>query len=115
MKPFADETLDRTIDAFESLGAAIFLDDEQDWLNPARRFAYSGVPGVKDHPSPLHHWQIGMAMMAGAKLVRMLVDVFDMLDGLRPPSPLEDLLTWLDVPLDYGKSLSFDEFLEVRS
>lgn len=62
------------IEALDGLGYIVFKDDEKDFIHPERRFSFPG------HPSPLHHWQLGLAMQAGAKLIRGLSELLDLLD-----------------------------------
>lgn len=72
----------------EWLGRIIFKDDQADFNDPARRFSYSDIPGVKDHPSAIHHWQLGMAMIQGAKLVRGLTELMDVMGEFADTAPL---------------------------
>ncbi len=79
-----DAYQDAVLRALDGLGQLIFRDDEADFKDPRRRFGYAGLPGVKDHPSPLHHWQVGLVMRGGAQVTRLfleLMEVLDVLDG----------------------------------
>lgn len=79
------------LDAIEGLGHIIFKDDAPDFEDPARRFSYFGIPGAKDHPSPVHHWQVGLLMMGGAKLVRTIAEFADAFGDEDPLDRLEAL------------------------
>lgn len=70
---------DAVLETLERLGRLIFQDDAADFEDPRRRFSYAGIHGVDhDHPSPVHHWQIGLLMMGGAKLARVLAELSDL-------------------------------------
>lgn len=58
------------LQTLDNLGRIIFLDDEQDF----GKFSFPG------HSSPLHHWQVGMAMSGGAKLLRALLEIVEAMD-----------------------------------
>lgn len=66
---------DALLRALDRLGQIVFKDDEKDFP----RFAFPG------HPSPLHHWQWGLLMQGGARTVRVLSELFDVLDVFGPP------------------------------
>ena len=75
----------RTLDR---LGELIFKDDEKDFP----RFSFEG------HPSPVHHWQVGLAMRGTSALARVIFELLDVAgilqdDGagtVQAPLPVED-------------------------
>ena len=57
----------------------MFKDDEKDFP----RFSFEG------HPSPVHHWQWGLMMMGGAKVVRAMSELLEVVDLFDDVDPLE--------------------------
>ena len=51
--------------ALDHLGEILFVDDEKDF----GRFSFEG------HPSPLHHWQVGLALRGAAGLMRTVLEL----------------------------------------
>lgn len=84
-----DAYQDSWLRSLDKLGEIIFRDDEKDFP----RFSFEG------HPSPLHHWQVGLAMRGGAAITRAILQLLEVLDavgeepGLHPiEAELERLL-----------------------
>lgn len=50
----------KALELFKDLGEVILQDDIDDLY----RFSFPG------HPSPFHHWQIGLAMKGAAEMIR---------------------------------------------
>lgn len=84
-----DAYQDSWLRALDKLGEVIFKDDEKDFP----RFSF------ESHPSPLHHWQVGLAMRGGATVLRTLLQLFEVIDAVEEDprlhpieAELEDLL-----------------------
>ena len=74
-----DAYQDALLNALDRLGKIVFKDDEKDFP----RFSFPG------HPSPVHHWQWGLMMQGGAKVVRGLSELLEVVDMFDAPDPLE--------------------------
>lgn len=62
------------LNTLDRLGLFIFKDDEKDFP----RFAFEG------HPSPVHHWQVGLAMRGGAALTRTVLELVEVAKAITP-------------------------------
>ncbi len=80
-----DANQDALLRALDGLGRVIFEDDEADFP----KFSFEG------HPSPLHHWQIGLAMRGTAGLLRLMLELQGLTDAfflaLPAPTPVAAL------------------------
>ncbi len=80
-----DANQDALLRALDGLGRVIFEDDEADFP----KFSFDG------HPSPLHHWQLGLAMRGAAGLLRLMLELQGLTDaflpGLPAPAPVAAL------------------------
>lgn len=56
--------------ALDRVGEILFVDDEKDF----GRFSFEG------HPSPFHHWQVGLALRGAAGLMRTVVELEEFFD-----------------------------------
>lgn len=68
-----DAYTDLRLKLLEKTGDIVFKDDEADFP----RFSFEG------HPSPFHHWQVGIAMQWGAYLLRTALNLQEAMDILR--------------------------------
>ncbi len=76
--PFGmDANQDALLRALDGLGCVIFEDDEADFP----KFSFEG------HPSPLHHWQLGLAMRGAAGLLRLTLELQGLTDAFLPDLP----------------------------
>ncbi len=66
-----DGNEDALLGIIDRLGEIIFEDDKNDFP----RFAFPG------HPSPIHHWQLGLVMRGVAKLGRAMSEIMTLADA----------------------------------
>ncbi len=72
-----DANQDALLRALDGLGCVIFEDDEADYP----KFSFEG------HPSPLHHWQLGLAMRGAAGFLRLMLELRGLTEAVLPALP----------------------------
>lgn len=73
----ADAHQDAMLRALDRVGEIVFIDDEKDF----GRFSFEG------HPSPFHHWQVGLALRGAAGLMRTVLELEEFFGDA--PQPVE--------------------------
>ena len=76
------------------LGKFLMLDDQFD----IGKFSYKAHGGHPDHPSKLHHWQLGYGLEVAGKLTESITDFFSKIaefNKLDIPKTKENFRKWI--------------------